>query len=70
MNTKRGIEVQLVRDAAVMSYLIELQQPTGPLAYVIAHAGSRDDARALIDAELGRDDANDDVVILGVHAIH
>ena len=70
MDAKRAIEQDFVRGSPVMSYLVELQQPTGPLAYVVAQAGSCDHARALIDAELGRDDANDDVVIVGVHAIH
>lgn len=53
-----------------MTYLIELQNPSGPLAYVIAQAETRDAARALIDAHLERDDANDDVVIVAVHTIH
>ena len=53
-----------------MSYLIELQKPSGPLAYVLAHAETGDAARALVDAQLGRNDENDDVVIVAVHAIH
>ena len=53
-----------------MSYLIELHKPSGPLAYVLAHAGTRDEARALVDAQLGRDDDNDDVIIVAVHSIH
>jgi hypothetical protein len=70
MNAKRAIDQDFVRGSTVMSYLVELQQPAGPLAYVVAQAGSQDHARALIYAELGRDDANDEVVIVGVHAIH
>lgn len=58
------------RSTAAMSYIIELQKPAGPLAYVVAQADSQDDARVLIDAELGRDDDNDDVVIVAAHPIH
>ena len=58
------------RSTVAMSYLIELQRPAGPLSYVVARADTQDDARALVDAQLGRDDANDDVVIIAVHAIH
>ena len=58
------------RSKAAMSYLIELRTPAGPLAYVVAKADTQDEARALIDAQLGRDDANDDVVIVAVHTIH
>ena len=53
-----------------MSYLIELRTPTCPATYVLADAATRDDARALVDAQLGRDDAHDDVVIVAVHPIH
>ena len=53
-----------------MDYLVELQTPAHPLAYVVAHAETRDGARALIDAQLARDDANDEVVIVAVHTIH
>ncbi len=56
------------RETAI-SYIIELQKPSGPLAYVVAQADTQDDARALIDAQLGRDDADDDVVIVAVHII-
>ena len=53
-----------------MTYLVELRKPAHPLAYVVAQADTQDDARALIDAQLGRDDANDDVVIVAVHTMH
>jgi len=53
-----------------MTYVIELQKPACPPSYVVAHADTQHDARALIYAELGRDEANDDVVIIAVHAIH
>jgi hypothetical protein len=52
-----------------MSYLIELQRSACRPAYVIAHAETQDEARALVDAQLGRDDDNDDVVIVAVHPI-
>jgi len=53
-----------------MSYLIELRSPGCPVAYVLAQADTREDARALMDAELGSDDAYEDVVIVAVHNIH
>ena len=53
-----------------MTYVIELQTPSNPLAYVITDADTQDHARALVDAQLGRDDANDDVTIVAVHNIH
>ena len=54
---------------ATLPYLVELKTPAGLLGFVIAHADTQDDARALMDAQLGRDDANDDVVIVAVHTI-
>ena len=51
-------------------FLVELQTSAGPLAYVVAHAGTEDDARAFIDAQLGRSDDTDDVIIVSVHPIH
>ena len=53
-----------------MSYLIELQKPACLPAYIVAHADTREGAHALIDAQLGLDDDNDDVVIVAVHTIH
>jgi hypothetical protein len=53
-----------------MTYLIEIRNSSGPLTYVIAQAETRDAARALVDAHLERDDANDDEVIVTVHTIH
>jgi hypothetical protein len=53
-----------------MSYVIELQMPASPVTYVLAQAASRDDARALVDVQLSRDEAFEDVVIVAVHAIH
>lgn len=58
------------RIKTAMSYIIELQKPAASLAYVVAQADTQDDARALIDAQLGRDDDNDDVVIVAAHTIH
>jgi hypothetical protein len=52
-----------------MSYLIELHRPTSAPSYVIAEAATREGARALVDAQLGRDDSNEDVVIVDVHPI-
>ena len=52
-----------------MTYVIELQKPSCPLAYVLACAETQADARALVDAQLGRDETNDDVVIVAVHTI-
>ena len=70
MDINRTTEQDRSSRSKTMSYLIELQKAACPTAYLVAHADSRDDARALIDAELGRDDANDDVVIVAVHPIH
>ena len=53
-----------------MSYLIELRTPTNPSTYVLAQAASRDDARALIDAQLERAEDLDGVEIIAVHTIH
>lgn len=53
-----------------MSYLIELRTSTCPAAYVLAHADSRDHARALINAELERTEELDDVQVIAVHTIH
>ena len=53
-----------------MSYLIELRAPASPTTYVLAQADSRDDARALIDAQLGRVEEFDDVEIVAVHTVH
>ena len=53
-----------------MSYIIEIQVPAQPSAYILATADTLDDARALVDEQLGRDDANGDVVIVAVHTIH
>ena len=55
---------------AGLSYLVELRTAGGPLAYIVARADTQDDARALIDAHLERDEGNDDVVIVGVYTIH
>jgi hypothetical protein len=52
-----------------MSYLVELHRPTLPPSYVIAEAATRDAARALVDAHLGRDEANEGVVIGDVYPI-
>ena len=71
MDIERTLDLEVgARRKAAMSYLVELQMPAGPLAYVVARADTKDDARALIDAQLGHDDDYDDVVIVAVHAIH
>lgn len=53
----------------MLAYVIELRTPAQPPAYVVAQAETRDGARALIEAHLGHDDANDDVVIVAVHPL-
>lgn len=53
-----------------MSYIVELQTPACPVTYVLADAATRDDARALVDAQLGRDGDFEDTVIVAVHSIH
>ena len=53
-----------------MSYLIELRTPTCPAAYVLAQAENRDNARALIDAQLEREEDMEDVEIVAVHTVH
>lgn len=53
-----------------MSYLIELRTATCPETFVLANAATREDARALVHAQLAQDDDYDDVVIVAVHAIH
>lgn len=53
----------------MLSYVIELKTPAHPWVYVVAQAETRDDARALIEAQLGRDEANDEVVVLAVHPL-
>lgn len=53
-----------------MRYLVELQIPASPVTYVLAQAATRDGARALVDAQLGRDDDFEDTVIVAVHSIH
>lgn len=53
----------------MIAYIIELQTPVHHRAYVVAQAETRDDARALIEAQLGRDEANDEVVVLAVHPL-
>lgn len=53
-----------------MSYLIELRTPTCPATYVLAQADSRDDARALVDAQLERAEDVGDVEIVAVHTVH
>lgn len=53
-----------------MSYLVELRTPASSVTYVLAQAATRDDARALVDAQLARDDGFDDIIIVAVHPIH
>lgn len=53
-----------------LPFLVELRTGDGPLAYVRARADTRDDARALIDAQLGHADDCEDVTIVSVHPIH
>jgi len=53
-----------------MSYIIEIQLPAQPPAYILATADTLDDARALVDAQLGREAVDDDTVIVAVHTIH
>jgi hypothetical protein len=53
-----------------MSYLIEIREPGGPLGYLVAQAATQDHARALVDAQLQRNDASDEVEIVAVYTIH
>ena len=53
-----------------MSYVIELERKSCHLAYVVAQADTVEDARAIINAELGREDDYEDVVIVAVHTVH
>ena len=53
-----------------MSYLIELRTPTCPAAYVLAQAANSDNARALIDARIEREEDMEGVEIIAVHPVH
>jgi hypothetical protein len=53
-----------------MLYIVELQKPASASAYVVEEADSQEDARALVDARLGRNDEYEDVQIVAVHTIH
>ena len=53
-----------------MSYVIELERASCHVGYVVAQADTMENARAIIDAELGRDEEYADVVIVAVHTIH
>ena len=54
-----------------MTYIIEIQNPSGALAYVTAQAETRQDAAlAVIDAQPERDDPDNEIVIVAVHTIH
>ena len=52
-----------------MSFVIELQTPTGVPGYVIAVGDSEGEALARVHEQLGVDDENE-VVVLGVHTVH
>jgi hypothetical protein len=52
-----------------MLYLIELHRPMCAPLFVFEHADTSDDARAVPDARLGRDDDYSDVVIAAVYPI-
>lgn len=56
-------------DTTMLSYVIELKTPAHSRAYVVTQAETRDDARALIEAQLSCDDAVEDVVIIAVHLL-
>jgi hypothetical protein len=53
-----------------MSYIVELRTPTCSAAYVLAQAATQGAARALVDAQLARDDGYEEIVIVAVHPIH
>ena len=53
----------------LMSYLIELQTPTGPAGYVIADGANREEALAHVHEQLGVGE-DDEVVVLAVHTLH
>ena len=52
-----------------MSYVIELRTPSAATSYVLTQAASREDARAMVDAELAHDEL-DEFVIVAVHSVH
>jgi hypothetical protein len=52
-----------------MFYLIELSKPPGNPAYVVEQAETGDRARALVDARLSREDADDEITIVAVHPV-
>jgi len=52
-----------------MSYLIELQMPTGMPGYVIADGDNREELLAHVHEQLGTTD-DDEVVVLAVHTVH
>lgn len=70
MNIERTGDRDRSFQESTQPFLVELQTAAGPLAYVVAHAGTEDDARAFVDAQLGRADDTDDVIIVSVHPIH
>lgn len=53
----------------MLSYVIELRSPTQTPTYVVAEAETRDDARAFVEAHLGRAEVNDDLIIVAVHPL-
>ena len=54
----------------MLGILIELRTPACPATYVLAQAESRDDARALIGAQLAHVEDLDEIEIVAVHTIH
>ena len=70
MSIERITDPRACPTGKTLPYLVELHTGTGPLAYVRAHADTRDNARALIDAQLGHADDCEDVTIVSVHPIH
>ena len=52
-----------------MSYLIELQSPTGVPGYLIADGANQEEALARAHQQLGMGDENE-IVVVAVHTVH
>jgi hypothetical protein len=52
-----------------MSYLIELETPTGNPGYVIVDGNNAEEALTLVKEQLDSS-ADGDVVVFGVHTVH
>lgn len=52
-----------------MSYLIELQSPTGVPGYMFSDGANREEALAHAHQQLGMHD-EDEIVVVAVHTVH